>query len=410
MSNTTDTKAAEEVTKAPAAKKPAAKKPAAKKPAAKKPAAKKPDVKEEPKQKYYSLDAIDKVDATYNVIFGERSNGKTYAALKRVVENYLANGKQAAYVRRWKEDVIGRRAQRLFAGLTESGEIVRMSGGEFAGIHYYAGKFYLCNYSDEGKTIYSDQDIIAFAFALSDSEHDKSTSFPNVTTIIFDEFLTNKLYLNDEFVSFMNVVSTIVRRREDVKIYMLGNTVSTFSPYFEEMGLSHIRQMKQGSIDVYRYGESTLSVAVEYCESTSGSSEEVHKYFAFNNPKLTMITGGAWELNMYPHCPVKYRPKDVMLNYFIEFSDRVYQADVVVVGEVTFTFIHEKTTPIKDTKNDLIYSLDYSPQINYNRSVYKPASKTQEKILWYFRNDKVFYQNNNVGDAINNYLKICKKV
>lgn len=381
--------------------------------ATKKPATKRVTKKKEgqkPKQKFYSLDAIDKVDATYNVIFGERSNGKTYAALKRVVENYLATGKQAAYVRRWKEDVIGRRAQRLFAGLTENGEIVRMSGGAFAGIHYYAGKFYLCNYSDTGKVIYSDQDIIAFAFALSDSEHDKSTSFPNVTTIIFDEFLTNKLYLNDEFVSFMNVVSTIVRRREDVKIYMLGNTVSTFSPYFEEMGLTNIRQMKQGSIDVYRYGESTLSVAVEYCESTSNPSEEVHKYFAFNNPKLTMITGGAWELNMYPHCPVKYRPGDVMLNYFIEFSDRVYQADVVVVGDVTFTFIHVKTTEIKDTKNDLIYSLDYNPQINYNRSVYKPASKTQEKILWYFKTDRVFYQSNDVGDAINNYLKICKKV
>ena len=408
MSNIADTKA-EEVAKAPA-KKPAVKKPAAKKapaPAAKKPTAKK---EEKPAQKFYCLDAIDKVDATYNVIFGERSNGKTYAALKRVVENYVTSGKQAAYVRRWKEDVIGRRAQRLFAGLVESGEVFKLTGGAFKGIHYYAGKFYLCNYDDAGKVIYGDQDIIAFAFALSDSEHDKSTSFPNVNTIIFDEFLTNKLYLNDEFVLFMNVVSTIVRRREDVKIYMLGNTVSTFSPYFEEMGLSNIRKMKQGTIDVYRYGESTLSVAVEYCESTSSSSEEVHKYFAFNNPKLTMITGGAWELNMYPHCPVKYRPGDVMLNYFIEFSDRIYQADVVVVGELTFTFIHEKTTPIKDTKNDLIYSLDYNPQINYNRSIYRPASKTQEKILWYFKTDRVFYQNNNIGDAINNYLKICKKV
>ena len=29
--------------------------------------------------KYYSTAAIDKRDATYNVIFGERSNGKTYA-------------------------------------------------------------------------------------------------------------------------------------------------------------------------------------------------------------------------------------------------------------------------------------------------------------------------------------------
>ena len=123
-----------------------------------------------------------------------------------------------------------------------------------------------------------------------------------------------------------------------------------------------------------------------------------------------MITGGAWELNLYPHCPVKYRPGDVMLYYFIEFSDRVYQAEVVLIDDLTFTFIHEKTTPIKDTKNDLIYSLDYNPQINYNRSIFKPASKTQEKILWYFRNDKVFYSSNDVGDAISNYLKICKKV
>ena len=395
-------------------KKPAAKKPATKKPAVKKPAANKARstkaTKPEPVQKYYSLDEIKKLNATYHVIFGERSNGKTYAALKNALENYLEDGKQFAYVRRWKEDVTGRRAQRLFAGIVEDGTVVQMSGGKFAGVHYYAGKFYMCNYDESGKTIYSDTDIIGFAFALSDSEHDKSTSFPNVTSIVFDEFLTNRLYLPDEFVSFMNVVSTIVRRREDVKIYMLGNTVNKYSPYFEEMGLSNIAKMKQGSIDVYTYGDSTLTVAVEYCESTSDPSKEVHKYFAFNNPKLTMITGGAWELNLYPHCPVKYRPGDVMLYYFIEFSDRVYQAEVVLVGDLTFTFIHEKTTPIKDTKNDLIYSLDYNPQINYNRSIYKPASKTQEKILWYFRNDKVFYSSNDVGDAISNYLKICKKV
>ncbi|MGC8035570.1 phage DNA encapsidation protein, partial [Salmonella enterica] len=80
---------------------------------------------------------------------------------------------------------------------------------------------YLCNYDDKGKAIYADSDIICFSFALSDGEHDKSTSFPDIDLIIFDEFLTNRLYLNDEFILFMNTVSTIVRRREDVKIYML---------------------------------------------------------------------------------------------------------------------------------------------------------------------------------------------
>ena len=39
------------------------------------------------KFKYYSLKNIQQKNATYNVIFGERSNGKTYAVLKQALEN-----------------------------------------------------------------------------------------------------------------------------------------------------------------------------------------------------------------------------------------------------------------------------------------------------------------------------------
>ena len=359
--------------------------------------------------KYYTTTAIDKKDATYNVIFGERSNGKTYALLKKGVVNYMKTGKQMAYVRRWKEDIIGRRASRLFEGLNANGEIKRITKDAFSGIHYWAGKWYLCNYDEKGKAIFADTDIICFAFSLSDGEHDKSASFPDVSLIIFDEFLTNRLYLNDEFILFMNTVSTIVRRREDVKIYMLGNTVNKYCPYFAEMGLEHIPKMKQGTIDVYAYGNSQLTVAVEYCKSPDDKSKETsHKYFAFNNPKLEMITGGAWELNIYPHLPYKYKSKDILLTYFIEFNDNLYQCECISLGNVWFTYIHNKTTPLQNPDSDLVYSLEYNAKPNYNRSVYKPMSKVQQKIMWFFANDKVFYQDNNVGDAIHNYLKICK--
>lgn len=360
--------------------------------------------------KYYSSTAIDKKNATYNVIFGERSNGKTYDMLKKGLYNYVKNGKQMAYVRRWKEDITGRRASQLFEGLNANGEVAKATKGEFTGIHYYAGKFYLCNYTeDTNKAVYGDTDVIAYTFSLSDGEHNKSTSYPNIGLIIFDEFLTNKLYLNDEFVHFMNTVSTIVRKREDVKIYMLGNTVNKFCPYFKEMGLEHIQKMKQGTIDVYTYGDSHLTVAVEYCKSIdNGDSKGANKYFAFDNPKLAMITGGAWELNIYPHLPYKYKSKNILLHYFIEFNDNIYQCEIIDVNNVFFTYIHIKTTPLQDG-DDLVYSLDYNPKPNYNRSVFKPVSKTQQKILWFFANDKVFYQDNNVGDAIANYLKICKR-
>ncbi|MGC5271466.1 hypothetical protein ACPXAU_23720, partial [Salmonella enterica] len=80
-----------------------------------------------------------------------------------------------AYVRRWKEDITGRRASRLFEGINSNNEVEKATKGEFKGIHYWAGKWYLCNYDDKGKAIYADSDIICFSFALSDGEHDKST-------------------------------------------------------------------------------------------------------------------------------------------------------------------------------------------------------------------------------------------
>lgn len=357
--------------------------------------------------KYYNPTKIDKKDATYNIIFGERSNGKTFAMLKKSLINYLKDGSQTAYVRRWKEDVTGRRASRLYAGINESGIVEELTKGKFKGVNYWAGKFYLCNYDDNGKVIYSDADLMGYSFALSDSEHDKSTSFPKVKTIIFDEFLTSKLYLQDEFVLFMNVVSTIVRRREDVKIYMLGNTVNKFCPYFQEMGLTHILKMAQGTIDVYRYGNSPLKVAVEYCTS-SNVTNKVSKYFAFDNPKLAMITGGAWEMNIYPHLPMKYKPKDVLLTYFIEFNDAVYQCEIISIEDNYFTYIHQKTTPLKRLDSDLIYSLEYNPKLNYSRNIFKPITRLQERVSWFYKADRIYYQNNEVGDAINNYLKVCK--
>lgn len=358
--------------------------------------------------KYYSLNKINKKNATYNVIFGERSNGKTYATLKQVLENYFSDGSQFAYIRRWSVDVQPKRMNNLFNAIIEDGYLEKLSGGKFTAIFYRTGRFYLCTYNDKGKPIYNEEDIIGYAFSLSENEHNKANSYPRVTTIIFDEFLTNKIYLPDEFILFMNTVSTIVRQRTNVKIYMLGNTVNKYCPYFKEMGLTNILSMKQGTIDLYTYGESKLKVAVEYADSKKKFKKN-NFYFAFNNPKLKMITGGAWELNIYPHAPVKWLPKNIIFTYFIDFNDNIYQCEIINKDNNVFTYIHEKTTPIKNPDKDIIYTLDYNPKINYNVNILKPLTDYQNKITWFYTHDRVYYQDNNVGDAINNYLKICKR-
>ena len=361
------------------------------------------------KPKFYNVSRILETNCVYNVIIGERSNGKTYAVLKHGLEEYFKTGGEIGIVRRWQEDIRGNRASGVWSALIENNEIEKISGGKYKGIAYFSRRYYLCNYDDSGKPIYNDSDIIGYTFALSDTEHNKSISYPKITTILFDEFLTRGVYLNDEFVLFMNTISTIVRQRNNVKIFMLGNTVNKYSPYFTEMGLKHIQKMKQGSIDIYTYGESSLRVAVEYC-ATMEITKDSNIYFAFDNPKLSMITGGAWELDIYPHLPVKYKPKDILLTYFIKFDGAIFQCEIIDVDGEMFTYIHDKTTPIKDDNNDLVYSLEFSHKLNYNRSIYKPINTIGKRILYFFQTDKIFYQDNDVGDSINNYLNVCRNL
>lgn len=360
------------------------------------------------KIKFYSLNSILSKHAVYNMIIGERSNGKTYAVLKYALEQFFYNHSQTAIIRRWQEDITGHRANEMFKNLIANGEIKKLSKGLYTGIAYYARKFYLCNYDDKGRPVYNEEtDLIAYVFALTEMQHDKGSAFPLVNTILFDEFIAKGLYLQDEFVLFMNTISTIIRLRENVTIFMCGNTVNKFCPYFQEMGLNHVDSMKQGSIDVYTYGDSKLTVAVEYCEYLGGQKKNNY-YFAFNNPKLHMITSGAWELDIYPHCPIKYKPKDILFKYFILFNGYTYQAEIISADNSIFTFIHVKTTDIKNPDTDLIFTLDYIPKINYNRNVLKPCNRRLERLSWFFNTGRVYYQNNEVGDSINNYLNICK--
>lgn len=358
------------------------------------------------KSKYYSLDAILEHNALYNVIFGERSNGKTYACLKYSLEHYHETGGQLAIVRRWDTDFKGKNGSVMFQALEENGEVARIFEDEWTGVYYWGGRWYLCRYDENGDRE-RDEYPFAYGFAINTQEHDKSTSYPKIETIVFDEFLTRTGYIPDEFILYMNTLSTIIRDRNNVKIFMLGNTVNKYCPYFTEMGLKHVPQMKQGTIDLYTYGDSSLTVAVEYCKPTK-EGKKSDKYFAFDNPKLSMITGGSWEIDIYPHAPHKILPKDIVFTYFIIFDKTILQCDVVVKNMSMYTYIHRKTTPLKNPERDLVYTPEYNPLPTWRRNITKPFDKIGHKIADMFRYDRVYYQDNEVGEIVRNYVMWCR--
>lgn len=363
------------------------------------------------KNKYYNLDKTLEAypNAHYYMLIGERSNGKTFAVLKHCLEEYFNEGKECAIVRRWETDYKGRRGQQMFASLMCDGNgfnwVKEFSNGEWDTIYYYGARWYLARTDEATGKLTKDDFPFCYAFAISQQEHDKSTSYPNVCNVLFDEFLTRSAYLPDEFILFMNTLSTIIRDRNNVKIFMCGNTVNKSSVYYTEMGLSNIKNMKQKDIDVYHYGESNLEVVVEFTDSPQ-KNKKSNVYFAFNNPKLSMITGkgNVWEMDIYPHCPVKYKPMNILFTYFIIYEGDILQCEIIQKDDLYFTFIHVKTTPIQNMDKDIVYSADYDVRPNIRRRLTRPTDNLDKKILSFYQKNKVFYQDNEVGEIVRNYL------
>lgn len=360
------------------------------------------------KMEFYQLDRIKELKCQYNLIFGKRSNGKTYSVLKEIIWRYAKHGEQGAYLRRYREDFIGKRGQQMFAAMVSDGIIERATDGKWNMVKYQSSQWFFARKDEKTDRIITDNAPFCFGFSLAQMEHDKSTSYPNITTVVFDEFISRMGYLPNEFVLFMNVLSTIIRQRNNVTIYMLGNTVNKYCPYFKEMGLGHIEDMEEGKIDVYSYGKSKLRVAVERCINHNIGGRKSDVYFAFDNPSLEMITGGAWELDLYPHCPRKYEDEDITFKFFLKFNDQILQGDVVELDDCCFIFFHRKSGDIRHPDRDLIFCEEYDPRPNHVRNLRKSSLDVVRQIAKFFVDSKVFYQDNDVGEIVRNYLQFCK--
>lgn len=357
-----------------------------------------------PKFQFYDIRKLlkDHPTAYYYVVYGERSNGKTYSALDYALERYAKNGEQFAYIRRFGEDIRKKNLSNLFSGHVENGA-VSSKFNEWTNIVYSSAKFYLTKIENDA-TVQSTEPM-GFAFDLNSMEHYKSISFPKITTIIFDEFISRSGYLPNEWILFTNTLSTIIRHRSNVKIIMLGNSVNKYCPYFSEMGLTHIKDQKQGTVDVYNYADTDLQVVCEYTEdSKKRGGKESDVYFAFDNPELKMITSGSWEIAIYPHLNVKLRPKDTVANFFIDFDDDLLHGEIICLDTGYFIFIHAKTTPIKEENSDIVYTTTPNEKWNYRMCLTKQTDKLSLFILKCLREHRIFYSTNEVGEVFRNYV------
>lgn len=195
---------------------------------------------------YYNPERIISFNALLNLIIGERGVGKTYGFKKYVVKRFLNKNKQFAYIRRYETDLDES------VGRTEDNKFFEQIKKEFPNSTFKISK------SKKVRRLYIDNKLCGYALPLSAADSLKSSTYENVDTIIYDEFMlkegSTQHYLRNEPEIILDLIETIGRLR-DIRVYCLANAISSTCPLMVYFDLTlpyntDIKVFKEGTIAV----------------------------------------------------------------------------------------------------------------------------------------------------------------
>lgn len=196
---------------------------------------------------YYNFDKLFSYsDALIYFVLGERGVGKTFGAKVAVLKKFIRTGEQFMYVRRYKTE--------LDTSLATFWSDIQSKG-------FFDDLKLEVKNSKMLTTFLCDGEVCGYAVPLSTANILKSTAFPNVSTIIYDEVLLDNggTYrpLKHEVTLFLDLIETVGRLRDNLKVIMLGNNIAPHSsPYFAYWNLelpengAEFRTFKDGAIVV----------------------------------------------------------------------------------------------------------------------------------------------------------------
>ena len=181
---------------------------------------------------YYDYQRVLSYNALMTYIIGERGVGKSYGAKEFVADRFINKGKQFVYLRRYKTE--------LKEAMMKKGHPIFFEQIVYNEDGTKNKKYENHKLTNKNDTMYIDDKLCGFAMPLSIANILKSSSYNNVDTIIFDEFIIDKgcyHYLQNEVEQLLDVIETVGRLR-DIRIIFLGNAISITNPYFTYFNLS----------------------------------------------------------------------------------------------------------------------------------------------------------------------------
>lgn len=336
--------------------------------------------------KFYNGTELKNVNADYNIIIGERTGGKSYWTKNYVVTDCVKNKEKFVYLRRYDSDIKTVDIQQYFSDTN-----CKKHGFDL--ITVYRSELYATKIKDNGE--YERLFCIGRAMSLSRMVSYKSQIFNDYKHIIYEEFVTNDLYLDNEPDKLLDFVSTIFRNRKG-KVWLIGNKLTRFCPYYNEWGLTRITQQKNNTIEIYKLknDDNEIKIAVELTDS-------------YKNDKMTFghkrknVTEGEWETKVFPKPPHPKNEYTVLYEMLYIYSGFKFVISLLAHTE----YLCVKIYPYTKDRNIIRKITDEFSTDVFTTPVLNTKNKAEMKIKELFILNKVVYSDNLTGTDFNNALK-----
>ena len=154
-------------------------------------------------------------NANLMYIIGARGCGKTYGCKKWAIKRFLKYHEQFIYLRRYEEEM--KDLPDFFRALEKDKDFEKI------------------NFQVVGSKFYINNELCGYAMILSKGQHRKSGEFTEVSNIIFDEFIIEKGYIHylpDEVQRLLGLIDTVVRNRNNIRVFCLANSIQWTNPHF----------------------------------------------------------------------------------------------------------------------------------------------------------------------------------
>lgn len=356
----------------------------------------------------YDPTTVPITSAKYIQLLSERSTGKTTNWLLIGMILYQMYGTITQYIRQTEDMIKPSIAGEIFKVILEYGDgkyIKAITDSKYNSIYIHWKKAYFCNKDENGKIIEQDQNNFLQFLSIDNNFDYKSTyNTPKGDFILYDEFI-GKFYRPNEYVDFLDLLSTIIRKRKTPVVVMLANSINYNSMYFREFEISkEVKQIKTGQSKIITTEKgTTIYFEIIGLKLTAIKTEINRLFFGFNNPKLASITGGeqTWAFEPVPHIVNDEKDVYITRTLRLDCDDVMLQLDVVRTEDRGLIVnIHECTKQYEDS---IILTNGEIRQRNQLFGLGR--GKLCKKIWELYKQNKFYYDSNETGSLVENYVK-----